>query len=142
MWHFRRLWASNSSFPTNGPNVTTKMVSTSKVLGMPKLKSLESFPSVTHFLGVQGKIQTLHKNKPERVFGLQVRWSELNIFKILGIYLGIFLEEFFGRNILRGIFWKKFFWRIFLEGFFWEEFLGGILCLHWNWFVCQEERNL
>ena len=57
------------------------------------------------------------KNKPERVFGLQVRCRELDIFKIrnfldiFGIFEGNildFLEEFFG-----GIFWEDFFWRNF-----------------------------
>ena len=46
-----------------------------------------------------------YKNKPERVFGLQVRCRELDIFKIVGIFCEIvwnFLEivgkflEFFG----------------------------------------------
>ena len=61
------------------------------------------------------------KNKPKRVFGLQVRCRELDIFKIrnflrnfldiFGIFEGNildFLEEFFG-----GIFWEDFFWRNF-----------------------------
>ena len=70
-------------------------------------------------------------NKPERVFGLLVRCMDLDIFKIVGIFL-----DFFG--ILGGIF-GEFFWGIFLEDFFgrifWEKYfgrnsLGGILCLH------------
>ena len=39
------------------------------------------------------------KNKPERVFGLQVRCRELDSFKILGIFWDIF-REFFLRNFL------------------------------------------
>ena len=39
-------------------------------------------------------------NKPERVFGLQVRWRELDTFKVSEnfweIFWGIFREEFFG----------------------------------------------
>ena len=81
-------------------------------------------------------------NKPERVFGLQVRCRELDIFKIIEFFEfwgdffgGIFWKDFFGR-----ILWEDFFGRIFLGGFFgrifwedyWEDFLGGILCLHWN----------
>ena len=80
-------------------------------------------------------------NKPERVFGLQVRCRELDVFKIflrnflrncleffldfLWNFLGIFKRIFLGR-----IFLEEFFWRIFWEDFFWRIFLGGILCLH------------
>ena len=35
-----------------------------------------------------------------------------------------FLEDFFGR--------------FSFGGFFGEDFLGGIICLHWNWFDCQD----
>ena len=94
-------------------------------------------------------------NQPERVFGLQVRYKELDIFKILqkfwdifwkffgffweffgnflgGFLGGIFLEEFFGKIFLeefflRGFFWEDFFGRIFLGGFFGRIFLRGIL---------------
>ena len=88
-------------------------------------------------------------NKPERVFDLQVRCRELDIFKLLRNcweifwsfrkFLGIFqdfLEKFFGRNILGGFFWKDFFLEDFFGGIFWEDafgryflgdFLGGIL---------------
>jgi hypothetical protein len=46
------------------------------------------------------------QNKPERVFGLQVRCKELDIFKIFfGIFLDFFLEFF-------GIFFWEF-WGIF-----------------------------
>ena len=79
-------------------------------------------------------------NKPERVFGPQVRCRNLDIFKIknflrnclsifwlfsrvlggiLLIFLGIFRRIFFG-----GLFWKDFFGGIFLEGFFWKDFFG------------------
>ena len=67
-------------------------------------------------------------NKPERVFGLQVRWKELDTFKILEIFwdifwifldffLGIFLGGFFWRNILGEIFLEDFLGRILLEDF-------------------------
>ena len=80
-------------------------------------------------------------NKPEKVFGLQVRCRELDIFKNLGIFEklfgiffdfwgnffggffgGIFREEFFERNIL-----GRFFGTIFLRGIFWEEFFVYIV---------------
>ena len=73
----------------------------------------------------------------------QVRWRELDTFKILEIFWKffgyfweffrrIFLKEFLWRNFLEGffwtIFWEDFFGRIFLGGFFgrifWEEFFG------------------
>ena len=92
-------------------------------------------------------------NKPERVFGLQVRCRKLDIFKISrnclelfwifeGIVLvRIFWEEFLGRIFLGEIFemivlgGRNFGVRNLLGGIFWEElfgrnFLGGILCLH------------
>ena len=47
--------------------------------------------------------------------------------KLLGIFLEIFLEDFFG-----GMFWEKFFRRIFSGGFFWEEFL---VCIGIDLFV-------
>ena len=64
-------------------------------------------------------------NIPERVFGLQVRYRELDIFKIRN-----FFEKFFG-NFLEffGIFWGNFldcFWRNFLERIFWENFFRRI----------------
>ena len=57
-----------------------------------------------------------------------------------------FLTEFFWRNFFGGIFWEFFFGRIFgriflgglLGEFFGRNSLGGILCLHWNWLVCQD----
>ena len=87
------------------------------------------------------------KNKPERVFSLQVRWRELDTFKILEIFweivwklfvffwnsLGIFFGGFFWGIFCWDIFLEKifgriFFGRIFLGGFFmrnfWEEFFG------------------
>ena len=48
-----------------------------------------------------------HKNKPERVFGLQVRCRELDIFKIFEIFW-IFWGDFFGGFFL-GIFFEDFF---------------------------------
>ena len=62
-------------------------------------------------IGLFGVFNFSKKNTPERVFGLQVRYRELDIFKEI---LGIFWKEFFGRN---------FFGRIFLGGILWEEFL-------------------
>jgi hypothetical protein len=75
-----------------------------------------------------------HSNKPERVVGLQVRYRELDIFKIRnflrnclkffwifsGFFAGIFriFLGFFGRNFLGGFFWEDFFGRIFMGGFF------------------------
>jgi hypothetical protein len=69
-------------------------------------------------------------NKPEWVFGLQLRCRELDIFKIFfeklfGNFLD-FLGEFFSRIFFGGIFlgvfledfWGEFFGRIFLGGFF------------------------
>ena len=49
-------------------------------------------------------------------------------------FRSIFLEEIFGRNFLGEIFLGGFFGRFFFA----EVFLGGILCLHWNWLVCQD----
>ena len=46
-------------------------------------------------------------NKPERVFGLQVRWKELDTFKILEIF-----RNFFWRNFFVGIFLEEFFVKI------------------------------
>ena len=56
----------------------------------------------------------------------QVRWRELDTFKILEIFWefwGDFLD-FFG-NFWGGFFLEEFFWRIF-GGFFQENSLGGI----------------
>ena len=85
-------------------------------------------------------IGVFHENKPERVFGLQVRCRELDIYKIrfflrnclqiFWIYSGflgeIFLEDFSGKIFLGGFFREDFFGRIFLEGFFQMIFLGGL----------------
>ena len=57
-----------------------------------------------------GRNYLVEINKPERVFGLQVRCRELDVFKILEIF-----EKLFGNfldllgNFLGGIFWKEFF---------------------------------
>ena len=87
------------------------------------------------------KILRINKNKPERVFGLQVRWRELDTFKILekfweifwkcfGFLRGIF-GEFFGRifweDFFGEIFWEDFLGEFFLGGFFWEEFFVYII---------------
>ena len=68
------------------------------------------------------------ENKPERVFGLQLRWRELDTFKILEIFeklfeycLGIFWQDFFWRNLFGGIFLG----RNYLGGFFCGDFLWG-----------------
>ena len=75
------------------------------------------------------------RNKPERVFGLQVPCRELDIFKIgnclrncleifwifsgnfldysWGFFGGIFLEEFFGRIFFGGSFLEDLFERIY-----------------------------
>ena len=73
-------------------------------------------------------MQRKEENKPERVFGLQVRCMELDIFKILGIFWNSgLLVEFFG-DFLGGFFLRNyfggFFWRIFLGDIFWEKFFG------------------
>ena len=91
-------------------------------------------------------------NKPERVFGLQVRCRELDNFKILGIFcecleifriffrnccgifefFWIFFEFFFEifREFFRRFFWRnylaEFFEKNFLEDFL-EDFFGGLL---------------
>ena len=95
------------------------------------------------------------KNKPERVFGLQVRWRELDTFKILhffGIFLDIsgnFLGGFFRSNFLGGFFLGGFFLEDFFGGFFWENFLGrnslftllkSAMLFEYgrNWFFCQD----
>ena len=86
----------------------------------------------------QGKMDKM-KNKPERVFGLQVRCRELDIFKIRnffrncleifwiyqGFFWGIFWIFLGFFIIFGGIFWEEFFGRIFWEGFFLKIFLGG-----------------
>ena len=59
------------------------------------------------------------ENKPERIFGLQVRCRELDIFKLLGNFLH-FLEKFW--ESLRRIILEDFFGRIL-----WEDFLRGFL---------------
>jgi hypothetical protein len=55
-----------------------------------------------------------------------VRCRELDIFKILGIFLEFFemilWYEYFGRN-----FYGEIFWEDFLGGFFWEEFFVYIV---------------
>ena len=61
-------------------------------------------------------IAVTYNNKPERVFGHQVRCRELDIFKIffeiVWIFLGFFgwnfSGGFFGRNFLGGIVWELF----------------------------------
>ena len=65
-----------------------------------------------HYVVTKYSFSKTLSNKPERVFGLQVRCKELDIFKILGIF-GIFGEEFFWRN----------FFGVFLGGIFGD--LGG-----------------
>ena len=60
------------------------------------------------------------QNKPERVFGLQVRCRELDIFKIRnflrnGLEFFGFFQDF--RGVFLGFF-LEFFWRIFLGGFY------------------------
>ena len=68
------------------------------------------------------------ENKPERVFGLQVRCRELDIFKILEmfwIFWGNFLVEFFG-GFFGGVFFRRNFLEVFFVGFFWEDFFGRI----------------
>jgi hypothetical protein len=83
------------------------------------------------------------KNKPERVFGFQVRCREFlgigifsklgffekffgNFLDFLGNFLGFIFLRFFWRTFLEDFFcedfYEEFFWRIFLEDFFWEEF--------------------
>ena len=73
------------------------------------------------------------KNKPERVFGLQVRCKELDIFKIRNLLRNCLeivwiFSRFFGGNFFEfsWIFLRifGFFVRIFLRGFFREDFLG------------------
>ena len=106
-----------------------------------RISSYSFRPGITSSLEyfLQQKFSLLG-NKPERVFGLQVRCRELDIFKIrnflrnclkkfmifsgfLGgifwIFLGFFLEDFFG-----GFFWEEFFGRNFFGRIFWEEFFG------------------
>ena len=92
---------------------------------------------------------TFWRKKPERVFGLQVRCRELDIFKILEMFW-IFWGEFFSR-----IFWRYFvgfFWEDFLGGFFGEEFFGRnslvdfykelmLLSRFWGNFVSMEGRR-
>ena len=87
-------------------------------------------------------VESVGYNKPERVFGLQVRCRKLDIFKWFEKLLGIFLEflgnfgnfsGFFWRNFLGEMFWEKFFgriffWKDFLGGFFWEDFFEGCFC--------------
>ena len=68
-------------------------------------------------------------NKPERVFGLQSWWRELDTFKILKKFWEIFWKcfGFFGENVwefFRRIFWRNFLGRFFWEDFFWEELLS------------------
>ena len=60
------------------------------------------------------------KNKLERVFGLQVRCRELEIFKILEKCFENFWGNFFVRNFLVGFFVGG----IFFGGILWEELLS------------------
>ena len=53
------------------------------------------------------------KNKSEKAFILQYCYSQM---------------RFYWMNFLGGL----------LGGFFGRNSLGGIICLHWNWFVCQD----
>ena len=72
---------------------------------------------------------------------LEIFWIFLEIFGEFLEFFWIFFWKFFGRNFLGEIFWEDFFGRIFPRIFwedYWEDFLGGILCLHWNWLVCQD----
>jgi hypothetical protein len=71
-------------------------------------------------------------NKPERVFSLQVRCRELDIFKIRNFLRNCLKIFWIFSGFLGGIFWiflgfflEDFFWRIFFGGFFWRIFLGG-----------------
>ena len=83
------------------------------------------------YVGIGNSIYMLErsKNKPERVFSLQVRCRELDIFKILEIFWEIFWNLFgifwIFWNFFGGIFWENFFERIFRRIVF-----GGIL-----WFI-------
>ena len=70
------------------------------------------------FFQVIYNIHTAYKNKPERVFGLQVRCRELDIFKILEIVWEIVWKFFW--------FFGEIFSRIFRGDFFWRIFFGGI----------------
>ena len=47
-------------------------------------------------------------------------------------------REFFRRMFLEEFFSVPVFLAEFFGGIFWEDILGGILCLNWNWLVCQE----
>ena len=108
------------------------------------IRGFYSHPIKNIFLKV-GKRQAISKqmmNKPEKVFGLQVRWWELDTFKILEIFweiiwisfgffweffFGIYLEKFFGRIFLRiflGGFFGKICWEDFLKGILWEEVIS------------------
>ena len=70
------------------------------------------------------------KNKPERIFGLQVRCKVLDIFKIKeffeklsGTFLD-FLREFFGKNFLGDVFGRIFLGEFFGRNYLVEEFFG------------------
>ena len=106
----------------------------------------------------------LLNNKPERVFGLQLRCRELDIFKIffweiyriffwffgrffcnfLGIFwkfLGEFFRGFEGcflRKFLGKIFWKDFFGRNLLWGFFCEELFVELFFVFQDFGFCQD----
>ena len=107
------------------------------------------------------KLSSCYRNKPERVFGLQVQCRGLDTFKILGIFwklvwnffrfLGGFFVNFLGffwdffGNFLWGFFLRIFFgWilgeifceDIFKENFFWRNFLGGIFLGDNFWEKC------
>ena len=75
----------------------------------------------------------------------QIRNFLRNYLGFFLIFLGFFWMNFFGwffwEDVLGGFFWKDFFGRIFLGGFFgriFESIFRGILCLHWNWHICQD----
>jgi ankyrin repeat protein len=76
----------------------------------------------------QLKIVEILINKPERVFGLQVRCRELDIFKIRNFLRNCLKKFIIFSGFLGGIFWifLGFFLEDFFGGFFWEEFFGRI----------------
>ena len=127
-----------------------------------RLKLFETSNKVlnTPLRAINNSDSSLCFNKP-RVFGLHVGCKKLDILKILAIFWWIVLKLFgffcklwgnffiflFSFWNFQGIFPKDifggFFWRNFFGGIFWEKFFGrnsqwGILCLHWNWLVCQD----
>ena len=80
---------------------------------------LTDLPNIGGASGPPGPPQFRHHcpllcgNKPERVFGLQVRYKKS--------------ENFFGRNFFGGFFLGGFFGRIFCEDFFGRNFLFSLL---------------